>query len=329
MAETCAYAGSRSGRWWLRQPAAAALVLAVVLGLCDAARPAELSGPEAASHAAGVTEPAQGAADDLAEKPVPLVVGVLLCAVVVAVFFSYGWLFGIKSSGGRVFQGGGLPPAQWMIADLLLVLLFFLILTVLPAPFVGGLMAGNIAKLATTLLILRVIAVRGQRPGDALGLGLRGLTTPMIRGLAFFLAFAPVFVAAILVPQELLRHWLGTKYEGTQEVVLELVKTKSPEVIIQIIVAAVLVAPVTEETLFRGFLYRTLRRYVRPSIAIAAGGVVFGVIHPPLPAQISMSIFGGLLCYLYERTGRLTVPIAVHTVFNLYMASVIMLFRIS
>jgi membrane protease YdiL (CAAX protease family) len=35
-----------------------------------------------------------------------------------------------------------------------------------------------------------------------------------------------------------------------------------------------------------------------------------------LTTIVPMSVLGMLLCYLYEKTGRLTVPIALHFLFN-------------
>jgi membrane protease YdiL (CAAX protease family) len=87
-------------------------------------------------------------------------------------------------------------------------------------------------------------------------------------------------------------------------------------------VAAVLLAPVAEELLFRGLLYRALRR--RRSVAAAAilSSLAFAVIHADVAASaplalLNLALLGALWAVIYERTGSLIVPIVAHAVFNL------------
>ena len=51
---------------------------------------------------------------------------------------------------------------------------------------------------------------------------------------------------------------------------------------------------------------------------MAAVGVLFGAAHPPAAVAVPMTLLGTLLCYIYERTARLAVPIAIHFLFNLF-----------
>ena len=82
-------------------------------------------------------------------------------------------------------------------------------------------------------------------------------------------------------------------------------------------VSAVVVAPVTEEVLFRGFVYGTLRRYLGPLGAISLSAGIFSVLHGHPPAYLSLFVVGFLLAYLYERTGSLAASIAAHALHNL------------
>ena len=87
------------------------------------------------------------------------------------------------------------------------------------------------------------------------------------------------------------------------------------------LVAAVLLAPIAEELLFRGLLYRALRR--RRSVAVAAvvSAVLFAVVHldvavtQPL-ALVGLTLVGVVLAVVYERTGSLLVPVAAHAGYN-------------
>jgi membrane protease YdiL (CAAX protease family) len=88
---------------------------------------------------------------------------------------------------------------------------------------------------------------------------------------------------------------------------------------------AVLIAPVTEEFVFRGLLYRS----IRDRIGVAAGAIIsaiaFGLIHyiPGNPwrdvvsLQLTMVVTGVGLALIYERRGTIVADIAGHAAFNL------------
>lgn len=84
-------------------------------------------------------------------------------------------------------------------------------------------------------------------------------------------------------------------------------------------VAIVVVAPVAEEALFRGLFFGAMR--TRTSFAVAAGvsGVLFGAVHlttGDFAVAGLLAFFGVLLAWLYEKTGSLGPPIALHGVNN-------------
>ncbi len=93
------------------------------------------------------------------------------------------------------------------------------------------------------------------------------------------------------------------------------------------IVLACLVAPVVEECLFRGMLYPCLKKFVRPSVAAILCGFLFGAIHMALPQLVALSVLGALLCFIYERTKRIWVPIFIHAVFNSFNVVVAIHFK--
>jgi membrane protease YdiL (CAAX protease family) len=84
-------------------------------------------------------------------------------------------------------------------------------------------------------------------------------------------------------------------------------------------VGAVVIAPLAEESFFRGLLQTFLSNIIPnrwPAIALTS--VAFGLIHFPQPHAIGALIVLGLLIgYAYERTGSLLVAAFIHAVFNL------------
>ena len=80
--------------------------------------------------------------------------------------------------------------------------------------------------------------------------------------------------------------------------------------------AAVVVAPVCEEVVFRGYLYGVAKRYCGPITAAFATSLAFAAAHASLVALLPLALFGLLLAWLYERTGSIWAPIAAHACFN-------------
>ena len=79
-----------------------------------------------------------------------------------------------------------------------------------------------------------------------------------------------------------------------------------------------IMAPLAEELFFRGFLYGGLRRYGVP-IAAVVSGLVFGGVHiggSPIGFLVPLAVLGIILALLYERTGSLYPPIALHALNN-------------
>lgn len=85
-----------------------------------------------------------------------------------------------------------------------------------------------------------------------------------------------------------------------------------------IFIGLVVIPPLVEETLFRGFLYTAWRR--KFGFWGAAGGVsvLFALVHmPTISAVLDVGILSLFLCYLREKTGSLWPSIILHAAKNL------------
>lgn len=84
-------------------------------------------------------------------------------------------------------------------------------------------------------------------------------------------------------------------------------------------VVAVVVAPVSEEVFFRGYLYGVLRgRYTDdPWYAAYWSSAVFALVHFYVIHFIPVFLIGMVLAYLYRRRGSLVAPIVAHATANL------------
>ena len=104
--------------------------------------------------------------------------------------------------------------------------------------------------------------------------------------------------------------------ERVQETVKILQKSTNPQIISLMAIAAVIAAPLCEEIVFRGYLYAAAKRFAGPWAAGICSALVFAAAHGSLAALLPLFVFGCLLVFIYERTGSLWAPIAVHFCFN-------------
>lgn len=84
-------------------------------------------------------------------------------------------------------------------------------------------------------------------------------------------------------------------------------------------VMAVVLAPVVEETIFRGVLFQALRRRLGLFPGMFLSGAVFAVMHTELTEPLyllALWLFGVWLAAALHRTGTLLVPILAHATFN-------------
>jgi len=92
------------------------------------------------------------------------------------------------------------------------------------------------------------------------------------------------------------------------------------------LVLMVLLAPVLEEIIFRGLLYRMLREQWGIVISVAVSAVFFSLVHQG--ALVSPQLAGGIIFALaYEWSRSLWVPIGLHIGANsaVYLLSVLVL----
>ncbi len=81
-------------------------------------------------------------------------------------------------------------------------------------------------------------------------------------------------------------------------------------------IVSIVVAPIAEEILFRGILFKTLNDQNRTALAWIGTSVFFGLIHGNAPAFLPLTIFSLALTWLYVRTENLLAPITAHVVLN-------------
>jgi uncharacterized protein len=79
------------------------------------------------------------------------------------------------------------------------------------------------------------------------------------------------------------------------------------------------VAPICEETLFRGFIFRTLANWRGVWPAAIVTGILFGLVHgvsAPAVDLVPLAMLGVLLCWVYRATGSIYPGMVVHMANN-------------
>jgi uncharacterized protein len=80
--------------------------------------------------------------------------------------------------------------------------------------------------------------------------------------------------------------------------------------------AAIVMAPLIEETMFRGILYPFLKQQGHRRLAFWGTSLLFAMIHMDLARFLPLFILALALTALYEWTDTMIAPIAAHATFN-------------
>ncbi len=94
---------------------------------------------------------------------------------------------------------------------------------------------------------------------------------------------------------------------------------ESTVALVAVCVLVTVIAPLAEETFFRGYFFGALRNWRGPWPAAVVTGAVFGAIHvgsAPAVFLLPLGILGFMLCIVRWKTGSLLPCIALHAINN-------------
>jgi len=87
---------------------------------------------------------------------------------------------------------------------------------------------------------------------------------------------------------------------------------------------AMVLAPVSEEFMFRGVLFPFIKQLGWPKLAWFGVSFLFALIHVNAPTLLPLFVFALVLTWLYQKTDCLLAPIFAHSLFN--TANLVILF---
>ena len=83
-----------------------------------------------------------------------------------------------------------------------------------------------------------------------------------------------------------------------------------------LIFTALVIAPIAEELIFRGYIFGVLRRYAGRWWAMVISASIFAAIHAHIPSLAGLFVLAVALTLVYEGAGSLWAPILMHSLFN-------------
>jgi membrane protease YdiL (CAAX protease family) len=169
------------------------------------------------------------------------------------------------------------------------------------------------AMLATQLSIMGVLIWRVVRPGaltwDDMGLTTSHLERRMLQG-----AVGGILIFVVAGATGILMRQFGV--QQTQAQMFEGIRGAGQLQFMAFWLAASVVAPICEETFFRGYVFTGLRGRYGRLVAYPVSALLFSGIHFNLPALIPILVMALGLAFLYDRSGSVVPGIIAHGLNN-------------
>lgn len=139
---------------------------------------------------------------------------------------------------------------------------------------------------------------------------------PILAGITTFAIILPLIMGIGFLWKTLMSRF---GFSTDEQAMVELFRNaSSPALLVALMILAVVVAPLTEEVVFRAFLFRFLRLHFPRWLALTVSSAIFALLHGNLVAFVPLFAVGLFFALAYERTGRLAVPVIAHALFNLH-----------
>lgn len=282
---------------------------------------------------------------ELQPDPPLIVASLLILAILVS--SAALWMRHIQHSRRQIVIDNGVPawPIGWVdfgIFACAMVITVFVVQNVAAVLFLSAPIEGEapqeltprLAVIAVLLLQLPMLAVfyaaRRFYPGHyASQLNNAELTVGVAfrQAVPLFLMCLPLIWIASLIWTHLLTALEAAGAIDTFEpqALITLFQDGGDPIAISLLVAlAILLAPIVEEIVFRGCVYRFLKSQTTLLPAQILSGCVFSFMHWNLMSFVPLVIVGVFLARVYEKSGNLIVAIWFHAFFNAF--SLLMLF---
>lgn len=169
--------------------------------------------------------------------------------------------------------------------------------------------------LALIVGLVSLLIIRYRNPISVLGLRWTRWRREIPLAILALLSIYPLIILVQLIVQAIVEKYTPG-VTAPQEIVQFLADSPGLQERLLLAFLAIVMAPLAEETIFRGFMFGTMRQFWGRWPAIIISSVVFALIHSHIPALPGLFILAVFLTLVYERTGSLWAPIMLHAIFN-------------
>lgn len=169
-------------------------------------------------------------------------------------------------------------------------------------------------NLIICLYVFYIVRVEYRQSITTLGLSIVNLSDNIKQGIKRYLITLPFIILAGFIIN-LISSYYGIAPE-MQDVIRWLLEEKSLFVIVSLVFFGIVIAPVMEEIIFRGFIQSALKNSFGKQYAILISALLFAAVHMDIFAFLQIFILGVLLGNLYEKTQTLAASIVVHILHN-------------
>lgn len=177
----------------------------------------------------------------------------------------------------------------------------------------GQLLFGGLIYAIVCAVVVLPVATRRKWSGvkQLLGIAKKPGRSILWLPIAMWGLYMVVTIAIGALTQVLL-PWVDVNQE--QQVGFEALS--QPYEYVAAFIALVVVPPLAEELLFRGYLFGRLRERFGFWLTAIVVSVVFGFVHGQWNVGIDVAVLSIFLCYLRERTGSIWAGVALHAIKN-------------
>jgi membrane protease YdiL (CAAX protease family) len=243
------------------------------------------------------------------------------------------YFLGRRPDGRTILPPGETAYAPWSAIDSAFICGVFLAMGLL-ASIAASALAGALGRRSEQAIMVLTIALtytlnlatlylvyqyarRGGRPASAMGFAVAQPFESIAFGFVFFLLFVPF---EFIYPSSVDTAWRAVFHSAPRlQTTVEFFQTAPAVGAVAIGIAAGIIAPIVEETVFRGFIQRGFENTFGVPLGILSTAILFSAIHGVgggVATIIEIFPLALLLSVLYARTRNIVINIAFHASFN-------------
>ncbi len=180
---------------------------------------------------------------------------------------------------------------------------------------ISSMMVGMVFMLMIAAVLLVYLRIRGLNPGELFGMRQLSVKVALVTAVGWLVVvYAAMALSRIFLEEKLFGgNWPDN---STQDPVKIFQQAGGPMFKLLLAAGAVVIAPIAEETIFRGFIYGVVKSFSDRWFAAIFTSLVFACVHQHIGSLPALFVLAMGFSMAYEATGCLLVPMCMHALFN-------------